>query len=157
MALGALATAAPAVAETVKFATKTPVGKKALQKAIKETAISMAGGTAVDALSDKMTGMSFGRYVAGAIPGARNLYDRSGLARFGIDMLNPGYLGLSGSKALIEGTQKGVTNLAHNIDNAATIANARLTGKLKFGNPTTYTGIHQSNTPITKIQFPFNR
>lgn len=110
-ALGALATTVPAVAETVKFATKTPVGKKALQKIMKDTAISMAGGTAVDALSNKMTGMSFGKYVAGAIPGARNLYDRSGIARFGIDVLNPGYLGLSGTKALIGGTANTINNV----------------------------------------------
>ena len=155
--IGALATAAPAVAETVKFATKTPVGRKALQKVMKDTAISMAGGTGVDLLSEKMTGMPFGRYIVGAIPGARDLYDNSGIARFGMDLLNPGYLGLSGSKALIEGAQTGVTNLAHKVDNAATIANARLTGKLKFGNPTTYTGIHQSNIPLTEVKFPFNR
>ena len=114
-ALGALATTVPAVAETVKFATRTPVGRKALQKVMKDTAISMAGGTGVDLISDKMTGMSFGRYVAGAVPGARDLYDNSGIARFGMDLLNPGYLGLSGSKALLTGIDNTVNNTVEHI------------------------------------------
>ena len=42
-------------------------------------------------------------------------------------------------------------------DNYITIQNALRTGKLRFGEPTTYNGIHQSKTPLTEVQFPFQR
>lgn len=119
LAIGQTLVTAPQIAkaalETAKFATTTPVGQAALRKAIKETGISMLGGTAVDKLSEATTGMSFGKWAVGSIPGARDLYDRSGIARFGIDMLNPGYLGLSGSKALIGGTANTINNAVEHI------------------------------------------
>ena len=65
LAIGQTLVTAPQIAkaalETAKFATTTPVGQAALRKAIKETGISMLGGTAVDKLSEATTGMSFGK------------------------------------------------------------------------------------------------
>lgn len=62
-------------------------------------------------------------------------------------------LGLKASEKAIDSTGMALKNA----DNYVTIQNALKTGKLRFGEPTTYTGIHQSKTPLTKVQFPFQR
>lgn len=64
LAVGNIAVAAPQLAKGISEAGKfmtTPVGKTVLKKALKETGISMLGGTAVDKLSEATTGMSFGK------------------------------------------------------------------------------------------------
>ncbi len=60
---------------------------------------------------------------------------------------------LKASEKVVEAAGRALKNA----DNYVTIQNALRTGKLKFGEPTTYTGIHQSKTPLTKVQFPFQR
>lgn len=62
-------------------------------------------------------------------------------------------LGLKASEKAIDAAGKTLKNA----DNYITIQNALRTGKLRFGEPTTYTGIHQSKIPLTKVQFPFQR
>lgn len=62
-------------------------------------------------------------------------------------------LGLKASEKAIDTAGKALKNT----DDYVTIQNALRTGKLRFGEPTTYRGIHQSKTPLTKVQFPFQR
>ena len=62
-------------------------------------------------------------------------------------------LGLKASEKAIDTAGKALKNT----DNYVTIQNALRTGKLRFGEPTTYRGIHQSKTLLTKVQFPFQR
>lgn len=59
-------------------------------KAAFETATSMAGGAGVDAASEALTGKTVGENVA-HYTGADKAYQNNALARFGFDMLNPGY------------------------------------------------------------------
>lgn len=59
-------------------------------KAAFETATSMAGGTGVEAASEALTGKTFGENIA-HYTGADKAYQNNALARFGFDMLNPGY------------------------------------------------------------------
>lgn len=128
----------------------------AAQKVIGEAAASMLGGETVNQAHRVVTGQPLGRGIA-SILGQQNVYDRSALARFGYDALNPGYfagnLVSKGTNAAIDAAGKALKNA----DNYITIQNALRTGKLRFGEPTTYTGIHQSKTPLTKVQFPYQR
>lgn len=116
----------------------------------------MLGGEVVDNTHRALTGQSFGRGVA-SLFGQQNVYDKSVLARFGYDALNPGYfagnLVAKGTNAAIDAAGSALKNA----DNYITIQNALRTGKLRFGEPTIYRGIHQSKTPLTQAQFPFQR
>jgi len=99
----------------------------------------MLGGEVVDKTHRALTGQSFGRGVA-SIFGQQNVYDRSALARFGYDALNPGYfagnLVAKGTNAAVDAAGKALKNA----NNYITIQNALRTGKLKFGEPTNYIG-----------------
>jgi len=116
----------------------------------------MLGGETVNQVHRVVTGQPLGRGIASML-GQQNVYDRSALARFGYDALNPGYfagnLVAKGTNAAIDAAGKALKSA----DNYVTIQNALRTGKLRFGEPTTYTGIHQSKTPLTKVQFPYQR
>lgn len=66
-------------------------------------------------------------------------------------------LGLKASEKASEKAIDTAGKALKNTDNYVTIQNALRTGKLRFGEPTTYRGIHQSKTLLTKVQFPFQR
>ena len=91
---------------------------------IGDAAASMLSGEAVDTIHRGLTGQSFGRGVAN-IFGATNLYDRSGLARFGFDAINPGYF--MGGLAT-----KGVNLISDKISKLKVPSNVRFLSKHTF-------------------------
>ena len=65
-----------------------------------------------------------------------------------------------GTGLALKASEKGIETAGRALksaDNYITIQNALRTGKLRFGEPTNYIGIHQSKTPLTKVQFPYQR
>lgn len=87
---GAVATAFPLALAIAGAGTAVAANPALYGKAAFETAASMAGGAGVDAASEAITGKTFGENVA-HYTGADKVYQNNALARFGFDMLNPGY------------------------------------------------------------------
>ena len=144
----------------------TSTGRKALSKAAIDMGASLVGGEIVNNIGEKLTGQpTTGRFVLNQILGNRGeqLYDNNNVIRLGADIItNPGYgMGTWAIKGAIKGATNAGANFIDAVNNKikinSTIKDAIKSGKLKFGEPTIYTGIHQSNSPIEHFQFPFNQ
>lgn len=144
------------------WAVGTKAGREVLKKSAINMGASLVGGKVVDEMGRKLTGQpTTGRFVLSQTLGNKGerLYDNNILVQLGSDIItNPGYA--VGNWAI-----KGLTDIGANLFNSVgnkikinkTIKDALKSGKLKFGEPTIYEGWHQSESPISKFEFPFNR